>query len=114
MIKYLNEKGQILVIFIILLPLIILITFIFFQKLLLINEENHLKSIANDACSYYIKSNNKDKVIKLLKENESTIQNIIITTNKDEVIVEFDKEIKDLFNFFNDNNKMHIKTTCNR
>ena len=54
-----------------------------------------IKDTFNPSIEYnYIKSYNKDKVVKLLKENESTIQNIIITTNKDEVIVEFDKEIK--------------------
>ena len=42
MIKYLNDKGQTLVIFIILLPIVCLITFFFIQKLIFINEEVHL------------------------------------------------------------------------
>ena len=79
----LNNKGQTLVIFIILLPLICFITFFFIQKLILIYDEAHLKNIANDSCN-------------------------------DKVTIEFKKEINDLFNFFNENNNMYIKVTCNR
>ena len=114
MIKYLNDKGQTLVIFIILLPIVCLITFFFIQKLIFINEEVHLKNLGKDSCRYYLESGNKNKMITLLKKNDSKIDNIKINSDDGVVTLEFDKEIDDLFNFFNDNNYMHIKVTCNR
>ena len=110
----LNNKGQTLVIFIILLPLICFITFFFIQKLILIYDEAHLKNMANDSCNYYLKKGNKEKTVELIKKNDNKIQDIIINDNNDKVTIEFKKEINDLFNFFNENNNMYIKVTCNR
>ena len=113
MINNLNNRGQTLVIFIILLPLVCFIMFFFIQKLMLINEKTYLKSIANDSCNYYLKNNNIDKTIELLKKNDSNLKNIVVNDELDTVMIEFDKEINDLFDFFEDN-KIHIKVTCNR
>ena len=110
----LNEKAQVLVIFVILLPLICLLVFFFIQKLLIINEENHLNSIAYDACSYYIKTRNYQDTVNLLIENEANLTDIKIKEKDSKISVTFQKEIDDLFHFFQDNNKLHIEVTCNR
>lgn len=110
----LNEKAQVLVIFVILLPLICLLVFFFIQKLLIINEENHLNSIAYDACSYYIKTSNYQETVNLLMENDTKLTDIKIMEKDNQISVTFQKEIDDLFHFFQDNNKLHIEVTCNR
>lgn len=110
----LNEKAQVLVTFIILLPLICLLVLFFIQKLMIISERNYLNSIAQDACNYYIKTSNISKTTSLLNKNDSKLTDIKIIEKENQILVEFKKEIQDLFNFFQDNNELHMEVTCNR
>ena len=91
----LNNKGQSLVMFICLLPILLLIVLAIVDVSRMVIEKNKLNNINNIAIWYY--SNHKEdddvteKIISLVKRNDENIINVKI--NKDKNTVYLDKKI---------------------
>ena len=107
-----NNKGQVLVIFIIILPiLLILLTLIVDLRLLYIDKKS-IEDNTYSAISYYLKNKNKDdiedKVSKLLNKN---IKNSDITINDTEEYIEIivSKEHKSLYSKIFKNTLINVK-----
>ena len=90
-----NSKGQVLVIFVILLPIFLMIfTFIIDLGMLSI-EKRKCDNNTYDALEYYLDSNNKDKTIKLIENN--------IEDSENSVEISVSKEYKGIYNIIYDN-----------
>ncbi len=97
-----NNKGQVLVIFVILLPIFFMIfTFIIDLGLLSI-EKRKCDNNTYDAIEYYLDSNDKDKTIKLIENNIEDI-NIDISDTDSYVEISVSKEYKGIYNIIYDN-----------
>ena len=98
-----NSKGQVLVMFILLLPVLFLVIYFFVSDVYLNNEKKELNRIANKLCNYYKKNNDIDKVLDYGSKMD---KDAIITINKKDNSIELklSKE-KELFN-----KKSKIKT----
>lgn len=98
-----NSKGQVLVLFVLLFPIIIILFALVIDLGLLSIEKRNISNNVSDAVTYYL--NNKEdsdisnKVEKLLNEN---LDNISIDIKDDEKSVEIivSKEYKSIFNVF--------------
>lgn len=98
-----NNKGQVLVTFIILLPIfLILFTFIIDIGLLSI-EKRKISNNTFDATEYYLSTNDKEKTIELLNSNLEDVD-IEIIDNKESVIINVKKEYKGIYKIIYDNN----------
>lgn len=87
----LNNKGQTLVIFIMILPIIVLgISFILI-KVYSTYEKNKQNNIANIICEQYKKENDINKLIELGTKNDDT-QKIEIKRIKDSIEITIEKE----------------------
>ena len=92
-----NNKGQVLVLFVILLPILLLIfTFVVDIGLLSI-EKRKISNNTYDAVDYYLESLDKEKTIKLLNSN---LENIKINIEDEDVyvIISVEKNYKGIFN----------------
>ena len=99
-----NNKGQTLVIFVLILPIIILgIGFIFIYTYSNY-EKNNQKNIINILCKQYKKDNNIDEIIKLGNANDKT-QEIKIKRIDDSIKITLTK--KTIFNI-----KIKTDTIC--
>ena len=97
-----NNKGQVLIIFVLLLPIfLLLITFVIDLGLLFI-EKREISNNVYDAVEYYLDNSNKEKTIKLLENNLSDI-NVQIIDNIEYVEITVQKEYKGIFNIIYDN-----------
>lgn len=91
----LNNKGQSLVMFICLLPILLLIVLAIVDVSRMVIEKNKLNNINNIAIWYY--SNHKEdddvteRIISLVKRNDENIINVKI--NKDKNTIYLDKKI---------------------
>ena len=91
----LNNKGQSLVMFICLLPILLLIVLAIVDVSRMVIEKNKLNNINNIAIWYY--SNHKEdddvteRIISLVKRNDENIINVRI--NKDKNTIYLDKKI---------------------
>ena len=91
----LNNKGQSLVMFICLLPILLLIVLAIVDVSRMVIEKNKLNNINNTAIWYY--SNHKEdddvteRIISLVKRNDEDIINVRI--NKDKNTIYLDKKI---------------------
>ena len=91
----LNNKGQSLVMFICLLPILLLIVLAIVDVSRMVIEKNKLNNINNTAIWYY--SNHKEdddvteRIISLVKRNDENIINVRI--NKDKNTIYLDKKI---------------------
>ena len=95
-----NNKGQVLVMFVILLPVILLLMGVFLEKMYLINEENKLENIIDIAC----KSNDIGGTIK---KNDNNLEVEIKTVdNKTVVIVK--KNVKGFMKYYD----IKVNKTC--
>lgn len=90
-----NNKGQSLVIFVIILPILLMFCCYVIDMSLILYEKNHLDGINKTITSSYL----KDKTInieKLLLKNDKKIENIKIIGD-DYLNVSYSKEIKSIF-----------------
>ena len=89
-----NNKGQTLVFFVILIPLVLIIFAFIFDYSYMIREQNRLEDIGRSGLNYLlIESRNKDEVLKVIKENDSDID--VKFNGLNEVFLE--KEIDSIF-----------------
>ena len=97
-----NSKGQVLVIFVILLPIFLMIfTFIIDLGMLSI-EKRKIDNNTYDALEYYLDSNNKGKTIKLIENNIEDIK-VNIEDSENSVEISVSKEYKGIYNIIYDN-----------
>lgn len=91
----LNNKGQSLVMFICLLPILLLIVLAIVDVSRMVIEKNKLNNINNIAISYYSSHKEDDdvteRIISLVKRNDENIINVRI--NKDKNTIYLDKKI---------------------
>lgn len=78
----LNNKGQVLVLFIIILPIIIFILFIIVDIGNIYLKKQELCAITRDASTYLKDGKTEDQILDLIKENNQNIK----TTIKDNTI----------------------------
>ena len=97
-----NSKGQVLVIFVILLPIFLMIlTFIIDLGMLSIKKRK-IDNNTYDAVEYYLDSNDKDKTIKLIENNIEDIE-VDIEDSESNVEISVSKEYKGIYNIIYDN-----------
>lgn len=97
-----NNKGQVLVVFVILLPILIIIfTFVVDIGLLSI-EKRKISNNTYDAVEYYLENLDKEKTINLLNSNLEDIK-IDIIDEDIYVIISVEKNYKGIFNIIYDN-----------
>lgn len=97
-----NSKGQVLVIFVILLPIFLMIfTFIIDLGMLSI-EKRKCDNNTYDAVEYYLDSNDKEKTIKLIENNIEDIK-VNIEDSENSVEISVSKEYKGIYNIIYDN-----------
>lgn len=90
--KIMNKKGQALVEFVIILPIIMMIIFVIIDFSNIFYQKNHLESITNDIVSFkengksdsYIKNNTLDDIKISYKQDGDSL---IIKTSKDITLV---------------------------
>lgn len=95
-----NNKGQTLVIFVILLPVLFVFIGYAAEKCDLLNQKKNLEELAEIVCQYALDSNhNEEKIKRLALENDETIQKINITylNPTDGIQVVLVKEKKSIF-----------------
>lgn len=93
-----NNKGQVLVMFIILLLILLILFAYVIDKCYLLYQENSQKNIGDIVCSYAVDSNKLENNIRQLAlENDSKLKNIKITKSHNQVVITLEKEIDSIF-----------------
>ena len=102
----LNNKGQSLVLFIILLPILLLVLILVLDigKLIIVkNELNNINDIVMDyGLSNLDKDNLENELIKLINLNKDDIDNINVTIEDDKIYITLDEKINGIFTSFID------------
>ena len=99
-----NNKGQALVSFLIILPVALLIAYLVFNKIYLTGEKKNQERLTNILCDTYKKTDSISEVKKIAKLNDSK-QSIKIKEKKNSIIVTLEK--KGLFK-----EKIRTSTIC--
>lgn len=103
-----NNKGQTLISFIIVLPFLFLIFIYLFNKCYLSYQKKELNNISEIACRYALDSKTDNEIENLILENDEKINNIIIKREKDSIAITLEKETISLFEKY----KVKEKTKC--
>ena len=112
-----NNKGQVLVMFLILLPFVLVLFFYVIDKCYLLYQQNSQKNIGEIVCSYALdNSKNNDNVKQLALENDSKLEKIKISRSDDQVIITLGKEINSIFGkvLGISTYKINTKTKCTK
>lgn len=89
-----NDKGQSLVFFVALIPLVFIIFAFIFDTSLIIRENNRLESITTSAINYLAKNNKSpEEVEKVIKENDEDIKILKIDYGR----ISLEKNVKPIF-----------------
>ena len=109
-----TNKGQILPLFVLLIPLLILFAGYIVDIGLMTTEKKKMTSTAKDAIIYYIdhetNSNVYDKTITYINKNIKNC-NIKITDNGDSITINITKNHKSIYNIININTEISITYT---
>lgn len=95
-----NNKGQTLVIFVILLPVLFVFVGYIIEKYDLLNQKKNLTELAENTCNYALdRSHNEEKIKRFVLENDKTIQKIDISylNSKNGLQIVLVKEKKSIF-----------------
>lgn len=93
-----NNKGQVLVMFLLLLPVLLLLFAYVIDKCYLLYQENSQKNIGDIVCNYALDSNKTENDIKnLALENDPNLKTIKITRKNNQVEIILEKEIDSQF-----------------
>ena len=92
----LNNKGQVLVVFVIILPLMLMATLIFIKKSYIYYEKTKMDNILNLACK-------SDKPLEIIKKNDKKIDGKLNYQNG-KLVIDIEKNIYD--------NVIRIKRVC--
>lgn len=102
-----NNKGQVLVIFVILLPLFLMILAFVIDLGLLSIEKRKISNNVYDAVDFYLDNNDKEKTKELLESNLKDID-IEIVDNSEYIEIVVSKEYKSLYTIISNNQKINI------
>lgn len=104
-----NKKGQVLILFLLLLPVILVLFTYAIDKCYLLYEKNRLNNTGNIACNYINQEKDINKAKQLIIENDNEITDIKLVAKTNELILE--KDIKSLFGSLIGIDIYHIKST---
>lgn len=109
----LNNKGQSLVLFIILLPILLLFLILILDIGKLILIKNELSSINNIVMDYGLsnldKDNLEDELVKIIKLNKDDIDNIDVTVEDGKIYITMNEKVNGIFTSFIDIPIFNIK-----
>ena len=92
-----NKKGEVLVLFIIILPLVIFIFGMVIGKVYLYGEKKRQEDLAKSACNYYKDGKSIIKIKDIILENDND-QMVKITDKNNKVKIVLVKQINSLLN----------------
>lgn len=108
-----NNRGQTLVVFILLLPILFMIAAIIVDSGILFNEKRKIDNTIKEALNYGINHISEDEVIvsveKLINKNISNINELEVNINNDIIIIELKKTIDSIFSFIFGNSSHKIE-----
>ncbi len=108
-----NNKGQTLVIFIILLPIFCILIGLVFNQCNLSYQKRELKEIANLVCSYAIQEEKKENIEQLALENDQNISKVEIVRENNSVKIILSKKTTSLYSqLLGKNNNLKVETSC--
>lgn len=110
-----NNKGQTLVIFIILLPIFCILLGYVVDQCYMLSQKNSLKNISQIICEYALDTNRtEDEIRQLALENDKGIKNIDVEYFDSEVRVLLTKKAKSIFSKLigKDEYLVEVKSTC--
>jgi len=110
--RFLNSQGQVLILFVILLPVILLVVYALFSYFNLRYEQKNLNHIAKVACEHALTGKSKDEVQKLIFENDADVIMEKIEGNTQKQSVTLQKEVDTLF--LNYKTTVRVSTECSR
>lgn len=107
-----NHRGQVLVLFVILLPVILLGVYALFSYFTLKYEQKNLNHIAEIACEYSLLGNSEEKVRKLILENDKDVQMEKMEGDFQRKSITLKKDVNSLF--LNYKTTVSISVECSR
>lgn len=90
-----NRRGQVLVLFVILLPIILAFMGYVFDQCYILYHKNNLQNTARIVCRYALNEENLENIENLALENDKDIS--VITIKKDPTTIILEKEIPSVF-----------------
>lgn len=110
-----NKHGQTLIIFVILIPIIILMTALVVDTGLLMFENRKANNVLDNAITVAFKKNDQRVIEDLLKQNDIPTKELKITSDNSDWIVELDYKINALFGKIVgiNNYDIHVKKRVN-
>ncbi len=96
----LNNKGQTLVMFVLIIPIILFILVLIYDVAGAIYEKNRLSNTSYLACEYAldnIDSIDENDVISYILKNSDSLNNIMVIIKDNTIEIELDKRIKGIF-----------------
>jgi len=102
-----NNKGQVLVVFVILLPIFLTILTLVIDLGLLSIEKRKISNNTYDAVEYYLNNNDKEKTVKLLESNLNDVE-IKINDNNEYIEINVIKEYKSLYTIISNDQEINI------
>ena len=107
-----NNKGQVLIMFVILIPLILLFVMYVVDIGLIYTEKNKLDSITYETISFSLNNINdnnlNDKISNIINLNDKDIKIEVLKINKNEINITLKKEVKAIFGNIIGKNKYEI------
>lgn len=103
-----NNKGQTLISFIIVLPFLFLIFIYLFNKCYLSYQKKELNNILEIACRYALDSKTDNEIENLILENDEKINKISIKRDNSSITITLEKETLSLFEKY----KIKSETKC--
>lgn len=96
-----NNKGQVLIIFVIILPILLMILTLVIDLGFLYIEKRNINNSVYDAVEYYLNNLNdvniNNKIRELLNKNIKDIKNIDIKSNDEYVLITVTKDRKSIY-----------------
>ncbi len=92
-----NKKGQTLIIFVILIPIILTMLAVVVDVGLLTNEYQKARGVVDDGIHEYFETNKETSVKELLSLNEIPTENLEVNVSDDKIDVQLSYEISSLF-----------------
>lgn len=105
-----DNKGQSLIIFIILLPIIMIILGYVVDQCYLLYHEKNQKEITSLVCTYAKEAKTENDIRQLALENDKNLSQIIIQQKNDQIEITLEKELPSLFGNLLGIKSYHVKT----
>lgn len=94
-----NRNGQMLVLFVIFLPIFIILAGLVLDIGIATNQKNRLNNINYSACSYALDNYNEMMILEQILSNDSMllVNDISISKEEDKIIISIEKNIDSIF-----------------